>query len=99
MRLESFNDYHKKRVKKNKKAYKDYDKEYEEFEKNYQIGILIKKMRKEAGMTQTELAEKIDSSKNAISRLENHSKDIKFSTLTKIAFALGKKIDLDSLFV
>ena len=70
-----------------------FDEEYEKFK----IGILLRKARKEAKMTQNELASLIKTKKASISRLENHSQDIKLSTLIKIAAALNKqlKISLD----
>ncbi|MFA5480578.1 MAG: helix-turn-helix transcriptional regulator [Candidatus Muiribacteriota bacterium] len=78
---------------------KNFDQEYEEFKKNINIGNYIKKLRLEAGLTQTELANKINSTKNSISRLENHSNDVKFSTIVKIALALGKEINIYSMFI
>ena len=70
---------------------KDYEKEYEEFK----IGVMLKMAREEAGLTQEELAEKLQTKKSAISRIENHAKDIKLSTLENFVQALGKKLRLE----
>ena len=51
--------------------------------------------REEAGLTQEELAEKLQTKKPAISRIENHAKDIKLSTLDNFVQALGKKLRLE----
>jgi len=69
----------------------EYDRGYEEFK----IGVMLKIAREEAGLTQEELAEKLNTKKSAISRIENHAKDIKLSTLENFAQALGKKLRLE----
>ena len=45
-------------------------------------------------MTQTEIAEKLHTKKSAISRIENHSEDVKLSTLEKFASALGRRLEV-----
>ena len=57
---------------------------YEEEFESYKIGVLIQEARKKKNMTQTELAEKIGTTKNYISRVENNSNDIRLSTLMRI---------------
>jgi HTH-type transcriptional regulator/antitoxin HipB len=66
---------------------RNFESEYQKFK----IGVLLKESRKKAGLTQTQLAEMINTKKTAISRIENHASDIKLSTLIKIAAVL--KID------
>ncbi|MBU4316102.1 MAG: helix-turn-helix transcriptional regulator [Proteobacteria bacterium] len=61
----------------------------------FKIDVLLKKAREEAGFTQEELAEKLNTRKSAISRIENHAEDIKLSTLKKFANALGNKLRLE----
>ena len=70
---------------------KDYDIGYEEFK----IGVMLKMARESAGITQSQLAEKLNTKKSAISRIENHAEDIKLSTLEKFAQALGKKLRIE----
>ena len=69
----------------------NFESGYEEFK----IGVMLKMAREEAGFTQSELAEKLNTKKSAISRIENHAKDIKLSTLEKFVQALGKKLRLE----
>ena len=62
-------------------------------ERNIVIGLMIKQVRKELGLTQEELAKKSGTSKHYISRIENNKSDIELLTLKKIVEAgLGKKL-------
>ncbi len=83
--------YIKKRKKRDPEFVKGFDTGYEQFK----IGVLLKQAREEAGLTQEELAVKLDTKKSAISRIENHAEDIKLSTLEKFAHALGKNLRLE----
>ena len=63
--------------------------------KAFAIGELIREERKNAKMTQEELAEKTGTKKSFISRIENGHSDIQLSTLFKlIEIGLGKEINL-----
>lgn len=69
--------------------------DFEERAQYYVISEMLKEARKEAKMTQEQLAEKIGTKKSYISRLENGKCDIQLSTLYRIfEFGLGKKINL-----
>ena len=69
--------------------------EFENKAKAFMIGELLKEVRKEAKMTQDQLAAKIGTKKSYISRLENGKVDIQLSTLYKIfEEGLGKRINL-----
>lgn len=67
-----------------------FDSGYEEFK----IGLMIKELRLQQGMTQEELAAKLHTKKSAISRMENHTEDIRLSTLGKVAEVFGKKLQI-----
>jgi ribosome-binding protein aMBF1 (putative translation factor) len=67
-----------------------YDVGYEEFK----LGVMLKELRLQKGMTQEELAEKMNTKKTVISRMENHSEDIRLSTLSKVVEAFGKKLQI-----
>jgi DNA-binding XRE family transcriptional regulator len=73
-------------------------KKRDEFEKKAQyfvISEMLKEARKEANMTQEQLAEKVGTKKSYISRLENGKCDIQLSTLYRIfEFGLGKRVNL-----
>lgn len=61
--------------------------------KAFIIGEMIKEARREAKMTQDQLAEKTGTKKSYISRLENGKIDIQLSTLFKIfEDGLGRKL-------
>ncbi|TAJ05049.1 XRE family transcriptional regulator [Marinilabiliaceae bacterium JC017] len=67
--------------------------EFEVKAKAFVIGEMIKEARKEAHMTQEELAAKTGTKKSYISRLENGKIDIQISTLFKIfEEGLGKEL-------
>ncbi|MFA4907065.1 MAG: helix-turn-helix transcriptional regulator [archaeon] len=61
---------------------------------NFKVGVLLKQMREKSGYTQQELANKLDTKKSAISRIENHAEDIRLSTLEKYARVLGMKLQI-----
>ena len=70
-----------------------------EFAENYEtgylefkIGVLLRQAREEAGLTQEEVAQKLNTKKSAISRMENYAEDVRLSTLGKYAKVLGKKL-------
>ncbi|QUX97250.1 transcriptional regulator [Marinomonas sp. CT5] len=80
---------------KNRKADdKDFTEGYDEGYQAFRFGVLLKEARKNAGLTQDELALKLHTQKSAISRIESHSDDVKLSTLERFATALGKKLDI-----
>jgi HTH-type transcriptional regulator/antitoxin HipB len=68
---------------------------FEEKAQYFVISEMLKEARKEAHMTQDELAQKIGTKKSYISRLENGKCDIQLSTLFRIfEFGLGRPINL-----
>ncbi|RYM36072.1 XRE family transcriptional regulator [Brumimicrobium glaciale] len=69
--------------------------EFEEKAQYFVISTMLKEARKEANMTQEQLAEKIGTKKSYISRLENGKCDIQLSTLYRIfEVGLGKRVNL-----
>lgn len=72
--------------------------QYEEKANYFVICEMLKGARKEANITQQELAEKIGTQKSYISRLENGKCDIQLSTLFKIfETGLGRQLRLTIL--
>ncbi|MCO6478423.1 MAG: helix-turn-helix transcriptional regulator [Phaeodactylibacter sp.] len=68
----------------------------EERNRRYQIGNLVRKARKKAGLTQEELARRSGTTKNYISRIENNKSDIELGTLIKIIeIGLGRKLSIE----
>lgn len=69
--------------------------EYEAKANYHVICEMLKDARKEANITQEQLAEKIGTKKSYISRLENGKADIQLSTLFKIfETGLGREVRL-----
>ncbi len=68
---------------------------FEEKAQYFVISEILKEARKEANMTQEQLAEKVGTKKSYISRLENGKCDIQLSTLYRIfEVGLGKRVQL-----
>ena len=85
--------YKNRRMKDDPEFWKDYDEHFATFK----LGVLLKQARQEAGMTQEQIASKLQTTKSVISRMENHATDIRLSTLEKFAKALGRRIQVSLL--
>ncbi len=83
-----------KYIRKRKVTDPEFAEGFESGYRDLEIGVLLRQAREDAGLTQEQLAEKIQTKKTAISRLENHADDIKLSTLQKVARALGKDLQV-----
>ena len=83
--------YIEERKAKDKEFKEGFDSGYNDFK----IGVLLRMAREEAGLTQEELANIIQTKKTAIARIENHADDIKLSTLKRFADALGKELKIE----
>ena len=87
-RMDDLEKYIQKRKQKSEKFTQSFELGYE----NFKIGVLLQQIRKEAGLTQEQVAKQLNPKKTAISRIENHAEDIRLSTLEKYIDALGKKL-------
>ncbi len=83
-----------KYIGKRKMQSADFADFFEKGYENFKIGVLLRQAREEAGITQEELAKKLQTKKSAISRIENHSEDIRLSTLKNYVSAIGKKLQV-----
>lgn len=89
MTLDQFKD--KNYGKRGTKKRDDLEVGYEHFK----IGVLIHEARLEKGLTQTELADKVGTTKSYISKIENNLKEVRISTLQKIVeLGLGGRLEL-----
>ncbi|MEC5158104.1 helix-turn-helix transcriptional regulator [Chryseobacterium sp. MP_3.2] len=69
--------------------------QFEEKAQYFVISEMLKEARKEANMTQEQLADKIGTKKSYISKIENGKCDIQLSTLYRIfELGLGKRVNL-----
>ena len=67
-----------------------FDEGYEQFK----IGVLLRQARESVGLTQDDIAGKMKTKKSTISRIENHSQDVRLSVLMHYTEALGNKLNL-----
>ena len=84
-------NYIERRKRADKAFAKDFDSGYEEFK----VGVMLREAREQAGVTQEELAKITKTKKSAISRLENHAEDVRLSTVSRVARALGKTVRIE----
>ena len=69
--------------------------QFHENAKKYIIGEMIREARRQAKLTQAELANRTGTKKSYISRIENGKSDIQLSTFFKIIEeGLGRKVNL-----
>lgn len=64
---------------------------YEEFK----VGVMLRQARERAGLTQEEVAARLETKKSAISRIENSAGSIRLSTLERFARAIGWQLSLE----
>ena len=58
------------------------------------IGFMIKKARKEQHLTQEQLGKLVGVQKAQISKIENNTKDVRFSTVLRVFEALKAKVKM-----
>jgi len=61
---------------------------------DFKIGVILRQAREAAGLTQEEVALKLQTKKSAISRIENHADDVRLSTIQRYAEAVGAKLQI-----
>ena len=71
-----------------------YDERKEEFELEYAIAKQIHDARKAAHLTQKELTEKMHTSQNVVSRIENARMNVSIHKLAAYAHVCGKRLDV-----
>ena len=81
-------------MKEKNKAILDCGNNYDEA---FILAERLKEERRNAGLTQEQLAAKIGTKKSYISRIENGKTDVQLSTLFKIFQGLGKRVSITIL--
>ena len=81
-------------VKKQLLQSPEVQKEYNELKFQYDIKREIIKLRIEQGLSQQELADRINTKQSAISRLESGDYNPSLEFLNKVANALGKELHI-----
>ena len=72
----------------------EYRREYEALEGEFALARAIIEARTKAGLTQEELAERMQTSQSTIARLESGKAMPSSKTLTKLAKATGTKLEI-----
>jgi DNA-binding XRE family transcriptional regulator len=79
-------------IDKRKIADPEFEKDFEIGYENFKIGVKLKQLRELAGLSQEDIAAKLNTKRSFISRIENHTDEVKISTILNYAKALDKKI-------
>jgi len=82
--------YVQKRVGSDTEFAQNYEAGYADFK----IGVILRQARESAGLTQEELARRLQTKKSSISRIENHADDVRLSTLRRYADAVGANLQI-----
>jgi len=61
---------------------------------DFKIGVILRQAREAACLTQEEVAQKLQTKKSAISRIENHADDVRLSTIQRYAEVVGAKLQI-----
>lgn len=67
----------------------EFAENYEVGYADFKIGVILRQAREAAGLTQDEVAQRLQTQKSAISRIENHADDVRLSTIRRYAEAVG----------
>lgn len=68
---------------------------FEQKARAYYYGVILRDRRKELKMTQQELAKRAGTVRTYISRVEKGETDIQLSSLSRIASAMGLRVELN----
>lgn len=76
-------------IEKRMKADAEFAEGFEPGYANFKIGVVLRQARETAGLTHEEVARRLNTTKSAISRIENHPDEVRLSTLKRYAEAVG----------
>jgi HTH-type transcriptional regulator / antitoxin HipB len=84
----------KRYVQKRAEDDAEFAQNYEVGYADFKIGVILRQARESAGLTQEEVARRLQTKKSAISRIENHADDVRLSTLRRYADAVGASLQI-----
>jgi len=84
----------KRYVQKRAEGDIEFAQNYEAGYADFKIGVILRQARESAGLTQEELARRLQTKKSSISRIENHADDVRLSTLRRYADAVGANLQI-----
>lgn len=82
-------------IKKKKAESATFAAEYEKESQRLEVAIALTQLRKELGLSQRELAEKVGKPQSTIARIENGSMNPSFTILYEIANRVGKELHVE----
>ena len=83
--------YIEKRAKRDKGFAEGFETSYATFK----IGVMLRQAREASGMTQEEVAVRLQTKRSAISRIENHADDVRLSTICHYAEVVGANLQIN----
>jgi HTH-type transcriptional regulator/antitoxin HipB len=84
----------KRYIQKRTESDAEFAQNYEAGYADFKIGVILRQARESAGLTQEEVARRLQTHKSAISRIENHADDVRLSTLRRYADAVGANLQI-----
>jgi len=84
----------KRYIQKRAKSDTEFSQNYEAGYADFKIGVILRQARESAGLTQEEMARRLQTKKSSISRIENHADDVRLSTLRRYADAVGANLQI-----
>ena len=88
--MNDVNRYIQDRAERDAEFAENFDIGYADFK----IGVILRQAREAAGLTQDQVAKKLQTQKSAISRIENHADDVRLSTIRRYAEAVGASLQI-----
>jgi len=88
--MNDIKQYIQKRAERDPEFAENYEVGYADFK----IGVILRQAREAAGLTQDEVAQRLQTKKSAISRIENHANDVRLSTIQRYAEAVGTNLQI-----
>lgn len=82
-------------IKQKKNESPTFAKEYEIESQRLEVAAALAQLRKELGVTQRELAEKVGKPQSTIARIENGTVNVSFKVLYEIASKVGKELHVE----
>ncbi len=81
-----------KYITKRKKIDKGFAENYDEGYIDFKIGVNLSAIRKSKGFSQKDVAKRLNLNLRTISEIENHTENIKLSTLQSFASIMNKEL-------
>jgi HTH-type transcriptional regulator/antitoxin HipB len=83
-----------KYIENRKLTDRDFAEGYEVGYGNFKVGVMLKHYRELAGLSQDDIADRLNTKKSVISRIENHAEEVKISTILNYARALDRTLHI-----